>query len=75
MCFSQPSAAAAPAQQIPSPAPPPPQQAPKPPDIDAGPRNQRENASTQRQGSAIFRNDLTIPTASSTGNGLNIPTV
>jgi hypothetical protein len=74
MCFSQPTQTTPAAAQAPSPAPPPPQQSPRAPEVDPNTRNARENASTQRHGTAIFRNDLTIPTASPVGSGLNIPT-
>lgn len=73
MCFGgTPSVAAAPVA-APSPAPPPPQQSPRALDIDPQARNSRDNASTQRTGTSVFRNDLTVPTGSSVGAGLNIP--
>lgn len=75
MCFGSSSPSApTPVQQAPSPAPPPPQQSPRAPEVDAASRNKRESASSQRQGTGIFRNDLTIPSVSPVGAGLNIPT-
>lgn len=64
-----------PVQQAPAPPPPPAQQAPRAVEVDPNTRNSRENASTTKSGTSIFRNDLTIPTAAApTGSsGLNIP--
>jgi len=73
MCLAAPSTPAVVQQSTPLP-PPPPNQTPKAPDLDPQSRNQRENASTQRRGTSIFRNDLTIPVGGgSTGSGVNIP--
>ena len=73
MCFtSGPSSAPPPVQQVAAP-PPPPQKDPVAPVVDPTQRNRRDTASTQRQGTAIFRNDLMIPTGGNTGSGLNIP--
>jgi pSer/pThr/pTyr-binding forkhead associated (FHA) protein len=64
----------APVQQVAQPAPPPPQQTPRAPTIDPQVQNKRESASSQRKGTSIFRNDLTIPTgAGAVGSGVNIP--
>lgn len=64
-----------PVQQAAAPSPPPAQQAPRAVEVDPNTRNSRENASTTKSGTSIFRNDLTIPTAAApTGSsGLNIP--
>lgn len=73
MCFVSPSAPAAAPAPVVSPPPPPPAKDPTAPIIDPT-KKARDAAQSQSQGTAIFRNDLSIPAGSgSTGNGLNIP--
>lgn len=71
MCLT-PSAPSAAPTPISAPAPPP-AKSPNAPVIDPNDQNAREGASAARKGTSIFRNDLTIPTGSGSGNGVNIP--
>lgn len=74
MCLSAPAAPVIQREATPLP-PPPPNQTPKAPDLDPQVKNQRENASTQRKGTSIFRNDLTIPTGgAAVGSGVQVKT-
>lgn len=72
MCLTPPSPPAA--AKVETQAPPaPPNRAPDFPVINPNAQNQRDLAATQSKGTSIFRNDLSIPSSSSVGTGINIP--
>jgi len=82
MCFGGPSMipVSQPTQSAPPPPPPPPAQTPRAPEIAPSETNKRQSATSQRQGTSVFRNDLTIPmgggsvgTGGTGGAGINIP--
>lgn len=71
MCFVQGSHPTPATQTVAAPPPPPPRD-PMAPQINARDQNSRDAASSNRQGTSIFRNDLSIP-ASPIGSGINLP--
>ncbi len=73
MCFPSGAAAPAPVQTVAAVPPPPPLKDPKAPQIDPNKMNGQDTASANRRGTSLFRNDLSLPTTSGFGSGLNIP--